>query len=157
MDGWIAIIVLTIIGLVLIYAELIFIPGTTVLGVLGLILVGVGVYMAYDNYGTVSGSVLLVSSLALMVGALVYSFRSKSWEKLTLKNKNDGKVNEDYNSGLYVGMAGMALSDLKPIGKAEFDNKSYEVTSHGYLIESESEIKILKLTGNKIIVEQINP
>lgn len=157
MDGWIAIIVLSIIGLVLIYAELIFVPGTTILGVLGFVLVGVAVYFAYDSHGAVSGSILLVSSLALMIGALVYSFRSKSWEKLTLKNKNDGKVNEDYTSGLYIGMAGMAVSDLKPIGKAEFDNKSYEVTSHGHLIESESEVKILKLTGNKIIVEQINP
>ena len=157
MDGWIAIIVLTIIGLVLIYAELIFVPGTTILGVLGLGLVGVAVYFAYDNHGAVSGSVLLASSLGLMIGALIYSFRSKSWEKLTLKNKSDGKVNEDYTDGLFVGMSGLSVSDLKPIGKAEFDNKAYEVTSHGHLIESESEVKIIKLTGNKIIVEQVNP
>lgn len=157
MDGWIAIIVLTIIGLVLIYAELIFVPGTTILGVLGLGLVGVGIYFAYESHGTVSGSILLVSSLALMIGALVYSFRSKSWEKLTLKNKNDGRVNEDYTDGLHVGMSGLSVSDLKPIGKAEFDNKAYEVTSHGHLIESESEVKIIKLSGNKIIVEQVNP
>ncbi len=156
MDGWFAIILLTLIGLILIYLELIFVPGTTILGLLGLALTGIGIYMAYERHGVTSGSVVLVSSLLVTVGALVWSFRSNSWSKFSLKQKNDSKVNEHYTEGLQVGMQGLTVSDLKPIGKAEFNNKAYEVTSHGHLIESETEVEIIRLSGNKIIVQSIN-
>ncbi len=156
MDGWLAIILLTLVGLVLIYLELIFIPGTTILGGLGLVLTGIGVYMAYDRYGTVNGSIVLGASLLVTIVALVWSFRSNAWSKFSLKEKSEGKVNQGYTEGLQVGMPGLAVSDLKPIGKAEFNNKSYEVKSHGHLIESGSEVRIIKLSSNKIIVESIN-
>lgn len=156
MDGWLAIILLTLVGLVLIYLELIFVPGTTVLGLLGLALTGIGVYMAYERHGVTSGSIVLVGSLMVSVVALVWSFRSNAWNKFSLKGRNDSKVNEHYTDGLQESMKGFAVSDLKPIGKAEFNNKSFEVTSHGHLIESGTEVEIIKLSGNKIIVESIN-
>lgn len=156
MDGWLAIILLILVGLVLIYLELIFVPGTTILGLLGLALTGIGVYMAYERHGVTSGSITLVVSLLVTVVALIWSFRSNAWSKFSLKQKIDSKVNEQYTEGLELAMKGLAVSDLKPIGKAEFNNKAYEVTSHGHLIESGSEVQIIRLLGNKIIVESIN-
>ena len=69
--------------------------------------------------------------------------------------ESDSKVNEDYYSGLQIEMRGIALSDLKPIGKGEFNHKTYEVRSSGEHIASGSSIKITKVEGNKIIVETI--
>ncbi|MBO3700787.1 NfeD family protein [Roseivirga sp. E12] len=156
MDGWLAIILLTLVGLVLIYLELIFVPGTTILGLLGLALTGIGIYMAYERHGVTSGSIVLVASLLVTVIALVWSFRSNSWSKFSLKEQIRSKVNEHYTVDLRINMKGLAVSDLKPIGKAEFNNKAYEVTSHGHLIESGTEVEIIRLSGNKIIVESIN-
>lgn len=156
MDGWLAIIVLILVGLVLIYLELIFVPGTTILGLLGLALTGIGVYMAYERHGVTSGSIVLVSSLMITIVALVWSFRSNAWSKFSLKGRNNSKVNEHYTDDLAVAMKGLAVSDLKPIGKAEFNNIAYEVASHGHLIESGTEVEIIRLSGNKIIVESIN-
>lgn len=156
MDGWLAIIVLILVGLVLIYLELIFVPGTTVLGLVGLALTIIGIYMTYERHGIASGSIVLVSSLFVTVGALVWSFRSNAWSKFSLKGKSNSKVNEHYVDDLQVSMEGSAVSDLKPIGKAEFNNKAYEVTSNGHLIESGTGVRIIRLLGNKIIVESIN-
>lgn len=156
MDGWLAIILLTLVGLVLIYLELIFIPGTTILGVLGLVLAGIGIYIAYERHGTTNGSIVLAASLLVTIVALVWSFRSNAWSKFSLKEKSEGRVNQDYTEGLQIGGIGFAISDLKPIGKAEFNNKAYEVRSKGQLIESGSEVEIIKLSGNRIIVELIN-
>lgn len=156
MGGWLAIIVLILVGLVLIYLELIFVPGTTILGLLGLALTGIGIYMAYERHGVTSGSVVLVGSLLITIGALVWSFRANAWSKFSLKGRNKSKVNEHYTDDLQVAMRGLAVSDLKPIGKAEFNNKAYEVVSHGHLIESGTEVEIIRLSGNKIIVESIN-
>lgn len=156
MDGWLAIILLTLVGLVLIYLELIFVPGTTLLGLLGLVLTGIGIYMAYERHGVTSGSIVLVASLFITVGALIWSFRSNSWSKFSLKKQINSKVNENYTDDLQMHMKGIAVSDLKPIGKAEFNNKAYEVTSHGHLIESGTEVEIIRISGHKIIVESIN-
>ena len=156
MDGWLAIVLLVLVGLILIYLELIFVPGTTILGLIGLVVAGIGIYMAYERHGNTAGSLVLFGSLALTVGALVYSFKARTWDRFSLKTRNTAKVNAKYTEGLSIEMRGVTISDLKPIGKAEFNNKSYEVTSHGHLIDSGTQIKIIRLTNNKIIVEQIN-
>ena len=156
MDGWLAIILLVLVGLVLIYLELIFVPGTTILGLIGLVVAGIGVYIAYERHGNMAGSILLLGSLAVTIGGLVYSFKAKTWDRFSLKTKNTSQVRQKYTEGLQIEMRGVAVSDLKPIGKAEFENKSYEVTSHGHLIDAGSAIKIIQLTKNKIVVETIN-
>lgn len=155
MGDWVSILVLVLVGLVLIYLELIFVPGTTILGLIGVVLSGIGVFIAFDKYGSTTGSLVLTGALVTSVLALVYSFRQRSWDRFSLKNTNKAKVNAGYTKGLKIDMEGETLSDLKPIGKAEFDNKSYEVTSHGHLIEAGSHIKITKISGNKIIVESV--
>lgn len=156
MGDWISIILLVVVGLILIYLELVFVPGTTILGLIGLALTGIGVYITFEAYGTQAGALVLAGSLVTSIIALVWSFRRNSWDKFSLKTTNKSKVNEKYTDGLQVELRGEAVSDLKPIGKAEFNDKVYEVTSHGHLIESGEQIKIIKITGNKIIVESIN-
>lgn len=156
MGDWISIVLLVLVGLVLIYLELIFVPGTTFLGLVGLVLTGIGIYIAYQEHGTQTGTLVLVGSFAVTIGALIFSFKAKSWDRFALKQKNQGRVNEDLTAGLQVEMRGTAISDLKPIGKAEFDNKAYEVTSHGELIETGTAVRILKIDRNKIIVETLN-
>lgn len=155
MGDWISIILLVLVGLVLIYLELIFVPGTTILGLIGLVLAGIGVYIAFDTHGTSVGYMVLGGTFAVTILALVYSFKAKSWDRFALKQQNKSRVNQGYAKGLQVEMRGVALSDLKPIGNVEFGTKSYEVTSHGNLIESGQEVKIVRIDRNKIIVDTI--
>lgn len=156
MGDWVSILLLVIVGLILIYLELVFVPGTTVLGLVGLVLTGIGIYITFETYGTRAGALVMVGSLVTSIIALVWSFRKNSWDRFSLKTTNRSKVNERYTDGLQIEMRGEALSDLKPIGKAEFNNKVYEVTSHGHLIDAGEQVRIIKLVGNKIIVETIN-
>ena len=153
MGDWISIIFLILVGLILIYLELLFVPGTTILGLIGLGLCIVGVYLTYDNHGDTAGNWVLVGSALLSIVGLVFIFRAKSWNKFSLKTTNKSKFNDDYYADLTIEMRGLAVSDLKPIGKGEFNNKSYEVRSRGEHIASGSPIKIAKVSGNTIIVE----
>ena len=123
---------------------------------IGLVVAGIGVYIAYEKHGTIAGSAVLSGSLALTVGALLYSFKARTLDRFSLKAKNTARVKPKYTEGLQIEMRGVAVSDLKPIGKAEFNSKSYEVTSQGHLIAAGSDIKIIRLMNNKIIVETIN-
>ena len=156
MGDWISIILLVLVGLILIYLELVFVPGTTFLGLVGLILAGIGIYIAFETHGNSAGYLLLGGSFGATIIAMVYSFKSKSWDRFALKKQIKSKVNQGYAESLQVEQRGVAISDLKPIGKVEFNNRSYEVTSHGNLIEAGEEVRIVSIDRNKIIVDTLN-
>lgn len=155
MGDWMTIVILILIGLVLIYLELIFVPGTTVLGLVGLVLTGIGVYMTFERHGNAAGGWVLGGSFFVITLAVVYSFRSGAWKRFSLQTKSEGHYNENFDAGLQIEMRGKTISDLKPIGKAEINAKNYEVRSRGEHIASGEDIKIAKIIGNKIIVELI--
>ncbi len=127
MGDWITVISLVILGIILIIAEIIFVPGTTIVGILGFLSGILGVYLSFTYFGSTTGGwVAFGSSVALAI-TLYNSFKSKTWDKFSLKDTNSGKVNEDLTSALALGDEGVAISVLKPVGKAEFSDREYEV------------------------------
>ena len=55
-------------------------------------------------------------------------------------------------TGLEVGMKGIAVSDIKPYGKASFAEVWVEVKSESGFIEVKSPVTIVKIENNKITV-----
>lgn len=153
MGDWLSILLLIFVGIILIYIEILLVPGTTIVGLVGLAFCVAGIYLTYENHGATTGNWFLAGTSIVSLGGLIYGFRSNSWQKFSLKTTNTSKFNEGYYVGLEVGMKGVATSDLKPIGKAEFNDKIYEVRSKGEHIPSGTSIKIAKVNGSKIIIE----
>ncbi|WP_296700858.1 NfeD family protein [Algoriphagus sp.] len=144
---------LLLIGLILMVAEVLFVPGTTIVGVFGLIVSLVGIVYAFLSFDT--GTAWLISGVAVLLNltAIVYSFRSGVWNKFSLKETNEGGAFDGRIIGLQVGMPGKATSDIKPIGKAMIGEKIYEVKSESGFIPVGTEIIIIKILNNKIIVK----
>jgi membrane-bound ClpP family serine protease len=153
---WIIILALLVIGLGLVIVELVFIPGTTVVGLLGLIFTGTAVIISYNHFGSDVGFFVLMGTLVATLVALFYSFRTGAWTKFSLKSSNDGKVNEGLLSDLHIGDEGVTVSTLRPIGKAEFRNRIFEVKTLGSYIEQGQPVKITQIYSNQIVVEPIN-
>ena len=57
---------------------------------------------------------------------------------------------------LNIGDEGKTISTLRPIGKAEFNNKQFEVKTSGDYLDTGTPIRITKIHSNQIIVEPIN-
>lgn len=143
-------------GISLIIVEIIFVPGTTIVGILGFLVGIYGVYRSYELYGVDTGHIVLAVSMTAGLAAVILSFKSGAWNKFSNKSVMKTPVNEGLTSGLEIGQEGKCISSLKPVGKAEFDNKEYEVSSLGPFVLENTAIKIIKLERNKIIVEPIN-
>lgn len=156
MVEWLAVILLILFGLGFIIAEIIFVPGTTLLGLFGLIFTIIGIVISYISFGAGIGTVVLVTSLVVGLGALIYSLKSGVWEKFALKSSINSKVNEGEISTLQVGEEGITISSLRPMGKGEFRDKVYEVTTLGNYLTTGTRIRIVSIKNNKIIVEPIN-
>ena len=153
---WIAITSLIIIGLALLVIELIFIPGTTIVGIVGLLCVVSGLVLTFNHFGNTVGWVATGGTAVFSAVVFLYAFKSGAWSKFALKGKIDSKVNQDKPIQLKVGDEGFSRSTLRPIGKGEFDNELFEVRSLGELVPSNTKIKVIKVNKREIFVEPIN-
>ena len=143
-----------IFGLALVVVEVIFVPGTTIVWLLGLASISYGVYLGYEYFGSEGGTTVLVMTLVLGIATVVYSLKSRTWEKLSLKTKMEGKVHEE-KLKVNLGDIGTTFSSLKPVGRAFFNGEDIEVTSISGFIEERKEIKIIRIDKRKIFVQEV--
>lgn len=155
MNEWVIVIGLVSIGFVFILLEILFVPGTTVVGILGFVATIGGIYLSFDYFGTTTGWWFTLGSTLFFILSLYYSFKRKTWERFSLKDSMKGKFNEGSTSSLNKDDEGLTTSTLKPIGKAEFSDKEYEVRSYGEYIEPNTKVRIVRINNNNILVEPI--
>ena len=153
---WIAIISLIVIGMALLIIELIFIPGTTFVGIIGLLCVISGLVLTFNHFGNSMGWVATGGTAIFSAAVIIYAFRTGAWNKFALKGAINSKVNQDKPIELNVGDIGITRSTLRPIGKGEYENVEYEVRSLGELVPTNSKIRIVKIENRKIFVELEN-
>ncbi|MDF2158449.1 NfeD family protein [Algoriphagus sp. CAU 1675] len=144
---------LLIIGLILLLAEVLFIPGTTVVGVMGLAISLAGVAYAFISFDPEIAWWITFIAVIVNLAVVVYSFKSGVWNKFSLKSSLRGGTFDERTLGLEEGMLGKTVSDIKPYGKAMFNDSIYEVKSVSGFIPVETEVTILKIENNKILVK----
>jgi membrane-bound ClpP family serine protease len=143
---------LLLIGLILLMVEIIFIPGTTVVGIFGFLVSMAGLAFAFLNFEYAVALGITGIAVAINFAAVWYGFSSGVWKKFSLKSTQSGGAFDGRTVGLEVGMKGLAVSDIKPYGKASFDNQWVEVKSESGFIEVNSPVTIIKIENNKISV-----
>jgi membrane-bound ClpP family serine protease len=150
-----AIILLIFLGLLLLLIEFAIIPGVTVAGIGGFILLGISVYIAFVEYGTSIGFITLAFVLIASPLMIYYLFQSKTGKKMILESLIDGKVDTVVSDKIHVGDAGKTIGRLAPSGKAKVNGEVVEAVSTGGFVDHNTEIKVLKILSNKIIVEPV--
>lgn len=153
---WIIIISLLVIGLALIVLEVIFVPGTTLVGIIGVIFAGAGIIMSYRVYGSDTGLYILLGTLAVTVIALYFSFRTNAWSRFANKSAINSRVNEDITASLQLGDEGVAVSSLKPMGTVKFEAGRFEVKTLGDYVNVGTRVQIVHIAGNQIMVKPLN-
>jgi membrane-bound ClpP family serine protease len=152
---WFVIISLLLFGLALLVLEIVFIPGTTVVGVVGVCFSIAGVLTSYSQFGSAVGFYVLLTTLVTTGITLYFCFRSDAWRTFALKSTMKNKVNEGWMLDLKVGDDGFAVSALRPSGKGEFRQQQFEVRTRGAFVEPGKKIRIILIENNQIIVEEL--
>jgi membrane-bound ClpP family serine protease len=147
--------VLIIVGLLFLMLEILVVPGTTVVGVVGFILIAIGVWQTYAVYGAPVGHYVLAGTLVLTIAALALSLRSNTWRRFMLKSNLDGKANVVDENAVKVGDEGISISRLAPMGKALINGQYFEVSSTGDFIDEQSKIVVTKIEFNKIYIKKV--
>mgnify|MGYP001102789037 CR=1 FL=1 len=154
MTEWITVASLVGFGLLLLILEFIFIPGTTVIGLAGLASCGFGVYLSYDYFGGDVGTLVFTGTGVAALLAFYISLRSGLWKNFALHSILSGRVNDELEP-LIIGDKGKAISNLRPVGKAEFKDQIREVYTLGKYVNSGETVQIIRVNRNRIYVEPI--
>ena len=152
--SWILLLILILGGLILLIIELLVIPGTSVVGIVGFIMMAVGIWQSYAAFGVTIGTIILLGTAALSALTIYFSLRSKTWERAKLHSSIDSKVNTNAQK-LKVGDRGVTISRLNPMGKALFHSEFHEVSSFVELIPNDTSVEIVEIDGNKVFVKAI--
>jgi membrane-bound ClpP family serine protease len=152
---WIIILALLLIGLALIVVEVVFIPGTTIVGIIGVVFAGAGIIFSYRHYGSDTGLYILLGMAAVTAVALYYSFRSQAWSRFANKSTMDSKVNEGISASLQLGDEGVSVSTLKPMGTVKFASGQFEVKTLGDYVDVGTKVKIAHIEPGQIIVKPL--
>ena len=145
---------LLILGIILILIETLFIPGTTIFGILGIISIFSSDYLSYVYYGAEFAIIYSIINSIICLVIIIYSLNSNTWDKVSLKKVHQEKVDKNKYENLKIGELGLSTSSLKPYGKGKFNNKTYEVKSSENFIDEGKKIKIINILQDKILVKK---
>ncbi len=147
---------LLIAGLLLFAVEVFLIPGISVAGIASAISVLCAIYYAFAHLGMQAGILTLLIS-ALGTAAVVWWFmRSKTVDKLSLKQSLDYKLNPLEGLDLKVGDTGTTTTRLTLIGNACFNGRILEVQSSDGFIDEKTPVEIVRIKDNQLYVKAIN-
>ena len=146
---------LILLGLALLFAEILIIPGIGFAGFLGVVCMGGSCYFAFTDFGTTTGLIVLAIILLILILMLVGVLRAKTWKKMALETNIESKAVQ-MDAPVVPGDKGMAVTRLAPMGNVRFGNHMVEVTSYDGIINSGTEVEVVFVEGMKVTVKACN-
>jgi len=148
------VIILIVLGILLFVIEFMLVPGVTIAGIGGLVLTVMGVYKAFDDFGSTIGIWVLIATLMLSVFVIAMSLRARTWSRLMLNTNVKGTVDQDITEDqIKVGDRGQALTRLAPMGKIEVNGIVREAKSVEGYVDEHSAIEVVSVAGTRISVK----
>lgn len=151
-----AIILLILLGIFLFIVEFLLVPGITIAGIGGALLMAAAVYFAYTTHGNTVGNYTLVATLILTVGGGAYVLRAKTWRRLMLDKGIDSKVEVGLEEGkIKVGDQGESITRMAPIGKVLINGIVVEGKSQRGFLDQHTPVEVIKVLNTQVIVKSI--
>ena len=149
------VITLILVGLVLIFAEILLIPGVGVAGILGLLSMGGSCFYAFYEFGNTTGAIITAVNVVLVVALAVWILRAKTWKRMALETNIDSKAVSSEASVLAVGDRGRTLTRLAPMGSARFGDYVIEVKALEGMLDPNVDVEVVRIEDNKIYVKPL--
>ena len=164
----ILIVLLLALGLIMMLVEILIIPGFGIAGIGSLILLGAGVYLSWIRLSLAWSIGATVASISLIILSIVLLKKSGLSGSMVLKRRVGDSVHppdageqakaqgKKEDSVVCVGETGLAISDLRPAGIANFQGRRLNVLTDGTYLRKNTRVKIIRVEGNRIFVEEEN-
>ncbi|MBU1195450.1 MAG: serine protease [Proteobacteria bacterium] len=148
---------LQLIGFAVIVAE-IFIPSFGILGLIAASVFAYSLYVVYTSISVTAGMVFTVLDIFLVPVFIILGIKALARSPLSLQRKllkKDGVESQDETHRKLVNAKGIAITDLRPSGIAEIDDKRFDVVTDGEYIEADTPVVVTQVAGNRVVVGEI--
>ncbi len=145
------VIALLVTGYLLLAVEAFVIPGFGVPGIAGLISLGAGCYIAYQELGAALGTLTIVGVLSSVTAFMWWLPKARFGRDVvhssTLASAKAAKTT------LESGDIGITESDLRPAGVARFGELRQSVVTEGEFIDTQTRVVVTEVRGSRVVVE----
>lgn len=153
------------VGIILITLEVFVIPGFGLAGISGITLIFVSLYLSlvgsmpepedFSHAAFTMGAGFLLSIIG-GIGILKILPKTPFYSKLTLEKVESAQEGfESAETELeLIGAEGIALSELRPAGKADIDGRRLDVITEGGFIDKGSVIIVTEVHGARLVVRE---
>ena len=161
-------ILIFVVGVALLILEAFVIPGFGIAGIAGIVCILASFVLSLVGHVERIDFTEILNAITMVGISLIFGFvlvlpvlkflpKSKTFRKLILETEE--KTQEGFRSSpveyeQYLGKTGIAGSTLRPAGIGLFENKRLDVVAEGEFITKDSQIKIVKVEGYKILVRK---
>jgi len=151
-----AIILLIILGIFLFVVEFLLIPGITIAGIGGALLIGFAVYTAYTTHGNSTGNYILLATLVITIGGGAYVLRAKTWKRMMLNTGIDSKVEVGLEKNeIKVGDRGESIGRMVPVGKVIINGIIVEGKVQRGFLDPQTPVEVIKVLNTQVIVKSL--
>ena len=151
-----AIILLILLGVFLFIVEFLLVPGVTIAGIGGAILMAVAVYFAYTTHGNTVGNYTLVATLVFTVGGGAYVLRAKTWRRLALNSDIESKVETGLSEDkIKVGDRGECITRMAPIGRVLINGIIVEGKTQRGFLDEHTPVEVIKVLNTQVLVKSL--
>lgn len=174
-------IILIFIGVILLLVELFITPGFGVVGIAGILCILSGLTLAIipttgngplplpapEMYGRlqIAAMWMIVSFMFAIAGMMAitnYFGKIPGLNRLIFQSPTEedqlavhySAQNKGPHINLAIGLTGTAATQLRPAGQAKIDGQLVDVVTNGSLIDSGTQIKIIEIHGNRVVVDE---
>lgn len=153
---WITLLILF--GLLLFVAELVLLPGITVAAVGAFCCLVGAVTWAFVEGGITMGFITLGIVVALLVLLTILFLRPRTWNRFALKTNIDSQIQPvEIDKQVEVGVQGITLTRLAPMGKVQIDGQIFEAKSLDSYIDPRQVVIVIGYDNATLVVRGVDP
>ena len=149
-------------GVLLLFIEIVLLPGFGAAGIPGLALIVVGIGLVWSEFGLETSLIYASVTIALTLPVAILGLwlfprtrLGKSFILDTAANRADGFQALPQDLLNLVGKSGRSITPLRPAGAALISNRRVDVVTLGDFIQAEAEVEVIVVEGNRVVVRSL--
>lgn len=158
-------------GVVLLAAELLVIPGFGVAGILGILVLGAGVFLSFlgsfpspaDIWRATTSLLMSVILLGAGAGLMIALLPGLPiWSRLNLRARLENASEQGapppevhHAAPPRLGAQGVTLTPLRPAGTGLFQGERLDIMSEGEYVPANTPVTIVRVEGNRVVVRTL--
>ncbi|WP_412917775.1 NfeD family protein [Meiothermus sp.] len=148
-------VILLFAGLLLVAFELFVTPGFGIPGLVGLGLIGASIYFTFGDEALQVGSYAIIGLVLGLFLMFRYLPKGRAARPFVLSSAVEEKAPPKNELESLLGAIGVALTDLRPAGTAQFGERRVDVVTSGEFIDRGQTIRVIQVEGPRVVVRRV--